>query len=66
MKTSTMNNTNTTLPLLSPSGQLYNYDSGEYIREATSDELLESLEAASWDGGAGVITVDGARCYVTA
>lgn len=43
---------------------LHNYDTGEAIREATTEELAESIEAAEHDGGAGVIEVDGVRCYV--
>lgn len=43
---------------------LNNYETGETIREATIDELCRSVEAASRDGGAGVIEVDGVRCYV--
>lgn len=45
-------------------GTLRAYDTAEYIREATEEETIESLEAARTDGGAGVITVDGRRCYV--
>jgi hypothetical protein len=43
---------------------LFNYDTGTYIRPATQAELEASREAAKSDGGAGVITVDGVRCYV--
>jgi hypothetical protein len=39
-------------------GSLHGYDSGEYIREATDDELRASREAAEIDGGAGVISAD--------
>lgn len=42
---------------------LYNYETGEYIRPATIEELRESIDAATRDGGAGVIAVDGVRCY---
>ena len=45
-------------------GELRAYDTGEYIREATPAERLASIDAAHWDGGGGVITVDGVRCYV--
>lgn len=45
-------------------GQLIAYDSGDYIREATAEEYTESVHAADYDGGAGVILVDGRRCYV--
>lgn len=43
---------------------LNNYETGETIREATLEELLRSVEAGQTDGGAGVIEVDGVRCYV--
>lgn len=43
---------------------LHNYETGEYIRPATTEELRESIDAATRDGGAGVIGVDGVRCYV--
>src|SRR5690606_33646147 len=43
---------------------LNNYGTGETIREATMEEMLRSIEAAANDGGAGVIEVDGVRCYV--
>lgn len=47
---------------------LMNYETGEYIREATEEERDESARTAEHDGGAGVImvTIDGAdlRCYV--
>ena len=36
---------------------LYNYQTGAYIREATPEELAESEDAATHDGGAGEITV---------
>jgi len=42
---------------------LHNYETGESIRKATAKELAESIEAAKHDGGAGVIVVDGIRCY---
>lgn len=44
--------------------KLCNYTTGETIREATADEQRASIEAATNDGGAGVILVDGQRCYV--
>jgi len=44
---------------------LHDYDTGEELREATPAELDESRDAARHDGGAGVIRVDGRRCYVT-
>lgn len=43
---------------------LNNYSTGETIRMATLDEMLRSIKAAGRDGGAGVIEVDGVRCYV--
>lgn len=46
------------------SGTLMAYDTAETIREATSEETRASIEAAQRDGGAGVIEVDGRRCYV--
>jgi hypothetical protein len=45
--------------------KLHDYHTGEYIREATAEELEESKRAAELDGGAGVIEVDGRDCYVT-
>lgn len=46
------------------SATLHDYKTGEAIRPATQAELTASIEAASMDGGAGVITVDGRSCYV--
>ena len=43
---------------------LMDYDTAEAIRPATVEERAESTEAAKHDGGAGVIDVDGRRCYV--
>jgi hypothetical protein len=48
-----MNKMNTSKPVM------YDYDTGEKIRQATAEELEQSIEAAKHDGGAGVITVDG-------
>ena len=45
-------------------GLLCSYQTGEGIRRATREELIASLAAASRDGGAGVIVVDGRSCYV--
>jgi hypothetical protein len=45
-------------------GSLFGYASGDYIREATPAELAASIDAAAADGGAGVILVDGRRCFV--
>lgn len=43
---------------------LHDRDTGEAIRPATASELAASIEAAEHDGGAGIISVDGRRCYV--
>lgn len=43
---------------------LYRYCDGEAIRNATADELAASIERAQFDGGAGVIEVDGIDYYV--
>ena len=43
---------------------LINYQTGEFIRMATKAETHESLAAAEYDGGAGVIVVDGVSCWV--
>ena len=43
---------------------LFDYNTAEYIREATTAEVAESIAAAETDGGAGVIDVDGRHCYV--
>lgn len=45
-------------------GDLMDYTTAETIRAATPQETQASREAAQRDGGAGVITVDGRRCYV--
>jgi hypothetical protein len=45
-------------------GELMDYETGDAIRNATPAERLNSIEAAAMDGGAGVIVVDGRRCYV--
>ena len=45
-------------------GTLCDYLTGETIRAATRAELDASLDAAERDGGAGVIEVDGRRCFV--
>ena len=46
------------------SGDLYDYYTGEYMMEATSEECLASLAAAKIDGGVGAIDVEGRTCYV--
>lgn len=43
---------------------LYRYSDKTQIRNATEEELRQSIHAAERDGGAGVITVDGVDCYV--
>lgn len=43
---------------------LHDRDTGEAIRPATAAELAASIEAAQTDGGAGIISVGGRRCYV--
>lgn len=45
-------------------GTLMDYVTGESIRPATAEEAYRSTNAAAKDGGAGVIDVDGRRCYV--
>jgi hypothetical protein len=47
-------------------GTLCNYQTGEPIRPATEQERTDSDKAAEFDGGCGVIEVDGASCYVEA
>ena len=54
----------TTKTYIAPTPTLHRYDTGEELRAATASELAESVEAARHDGGAGVIRVDGVRCYV--
>ncbi|MCS6287745.1 MAG: hypothetical protein H8K10_02065 [Nitrospira sp.] len=49
---------NTSLPIL------YRYADAQALRNATAQELEASIEAATHDGGAGVITVEGVDCYV--
>lgn len=43
---------------------LRNYETNEIIRPATRADYRLSYAASKVDGGAGVITVDGVRCYV--
>ena len=43
---------------------LHDYATGDYIREATAEELDWSLQAEPHDGGAGVIEIDGRARYV--
>lgn len=44
-------------------GDLCDYETAEVIRTASATEWEQSLRAAQMDGGAGVILVDGRRCY---
>ena len=44
--------------------ELINYETNEIIRKATKEEQAESIDAATHDGGAGVILVDSVRCWV--
>jgi hypothetical protein len=57
MNTQNTQNTQTT-------ARLMRYSDATTIRAATADELEASIDAARRDGGAGVIIVDGIRCYV--
>jgi|688.fasta_scaffold00460_20 hypothetical protein len=47
---------------------LMSYQTGDFVREATAEELAESIEAAKHDGGSGVISVEidgtSVTCYV--
>jgi len=44
--------------------ELINYNTNEVIRKATAEEAEASKEAASYDGGAGVIVLDcGTKAY---
>lgn len=45
--------------------ELHNYETGNFIRMATLQELKDSIDASHRDGHIGVITVDGVSCYVT-
>lgn len=45
-------------------GRLVDYNTTAIIRAATAEEQGASQEQAKRDGGAGVIDVDGRRCYV--
>lgn len=42
---------------------LHDYQTGQYLRPATAEELAASIAAAETDGGAGVIEVDGRTVY---
>jgi hypothetical protein len=43
---------------------LINNQTNETIRTATPDELAASIDAAQYDGGSGIIEIDGQSCYV--
>ena len=45
-------------------GDLCDADTGELIGPATFEQITDSRWAATTDGGAGAIDVDGRRCYV--
>lgn len=45
-------------------GTLCDYETGATIREATEQETSDSIAQAERDGGAGVILVEGRRCYL--
>jgi len=44
-------------------GDLFDVATDAWIRPATVEELADSLEASAFDGGVGVIAVDGVNCY---
>lgn len=48
---------------MTATANLHDYQTGEYLRPATADELAASIAAAEEDGGAGVIKVDGRAVY---
>lgn len=43
--------------------ELYDYETGDYIRPATVEEYEASVAAAEIDGGAGAIRIDGRRVF---
>ena len=43
---------------------VHNYYTGEIVRNATNDELNQSIDASKYDGGCGVITINDQDCYV--
>lgn len=45
-------------------GDLCDYVTGEFLREATISEVIESIEAGEIDSGVGAFSVDGRTCYV--
>ena len=52
------------LVVVPETGELYAYDDNTYLRPATRAEAIASCAAARHDGGRGIITIDGRRCYV--
>ena len=44
--------------------RVFDYLTGEIIREGTLSELTDSILAAKFDGGRGVINLDGRDVYV--
>lgn len=58
-------NTNSTATSIPKYGWLCDYETGEAIRQATKDEFAKSIDAASRDGGSGVIVIDGRSVYVS-
>jgi hypothetical protein len=64
MTTNHYNDATTNFQTFRKSSDLIDYRTGEIIRTATPAEFLASVEAAKIDGGAGVIDVDGRRCWV--
>ena len=54
---------NDTIPAPLPPATLFDYRTADVLRPASLGELAESVTAARYDGGAGVILVDGRPCY---
>jgi len=44
--------------------RVFDYLTGEIIREGTLSELTDSILATNFDGGRGIITLDGRNVYV--
>jgi hypothetical protein len=45
--------------------KVYDAENDEFIRPATTEELKASFRAAEFDGGTGIIMIDGRRAYVS-